>query len=256
MNKVKEVILFFIQLQTFFLMEFRKNKSLGLFKFLKNSKDGFFSISSILYNWEKNDKKEYISDWSRIRRVSKINDKRKIVIDDKLIFHIINKDNQKIKPVMAITKSSKIYKIIRNNFYEINSLGKFKEFVQSFDNGLIIKPHTGGGGARISKVFYNNDNLIFEGACNNIEDFYKYVVKGKTDFLLTEIINQTGVIHDIYPDSLNTIRILTMCDPNENKPFIACAVQRIGTKKSGIVDNFTAGGISASIDIKTKEVFV
>lgn len=68
---------------------------------------------------------------------------------------------------------------------------------------------------------------------------------------MTEIIKQTGPLAEVYPNTLNTIRILTMFDHHTNKPFIARAVQRIGTAKSVVVDNFTAGGISVLIDIES-----
>ena len=47
------------------------------------------------------------------------------------------------------------------------------------------------------------------------------------------------------------MRIITLIDPKTNKPFIARAVQRIGVKSSAPMDNFTKGGLSASIDLQT-----
>ena len=117
---------------------------------------------------------------------------------------------------------------------------------------MIIKPHAGWGGARISKVEFVQNKLYFEGACTSYSDFVRTVINNdKANFLMTEIIKQTGPLAEIYPNTLNTIRILTMFDYHTNKPFIARAVQRIGTKKSVVVDSFTAGGISALIDIES-----
>src|SRR5699024_5670137 len=42
-----------------------------------------------------------------------------------------------------------------------------------------------------------------------------------------------------------------MIDPENHEPFIARAVQRIGSKTSKGLDNFTMGGYSANIDIET-----
>lgn len=211
---------------------------------------GFLNISSVIYNFSENNKKEYLSDWNRLHKASQINDKRKIVLDNKLIFQQFYTNNQFVKPIVALTKGKKLLDYSQKG-HEIKGLQEFIEFISQFKYGLIIKPYTGGGGARISKVVLKEKKLVFEGACKNYDDFKKYVLFNKTDFLLTEVIKQTGTIHELYPKTLNTIRILTMIDPVSNKPFVASAVQRIGTDKSEVVDNFTAGGISASINIRT-----
>lgn len=108
------------------------------------------------------------------------------------------------------------------------------------------------GGARISKVSVENGELKFTGDCKTVEEFNKKILNNKsTDFLFTENIRQTGILSNIFPDSLNSIRILTMIDPQTNKPFIARTIQRFGSKKSGLVDNLSAGGITALVDIET-----
>lgn len=48
---------------------------------------------------------------------------------------------------------------------------------------------------------------------------------------------------------MNSIRILTIISPEDHKPFIASAVKRIGNNVSKPVDNWSASGISAHIDI-------
>lgn len=241
-------------LRAFLRMEFKKNISLGSIKFIKSSKGGFFSISPVLYDFKKNDQNDYISDWTRLRKVAKINDKRRLVIDDKLIFHLINKDNPHVMPILAQTKNRKLFKVINNKYKEINIEIEFKEFVGQYRNGLIIKPITGGGGGHISKVFNVDGNLIFKGECENIDQFRKKVIQGNREFLFTEIINQDGICSEIYPETLNTVRILTMVEPVNGKPFIAAAVQRFGTSKSVVVDNWSAGGLSVFVDKQTGEL--
>lgn len=254
MNRIKSFLVFMLNLRAFLKIEFGKGQSLGVVYFFKNIGNGFLSISSRFYDFPSNDKSQYLSDWARLHRASKINDRKRIVMDDKLVFHHMHRDNKFVKPIVALTKGNKIYKSLNNQSIEIANKKQFEEFVRQFSHGLIIKPYTGGGGSRISKVVCINDKLHFEGACKNYDDFEKLVLRNDADFLMTEIIKQTGLIHDVYPNTLNTIRILTMFDPHTNKSFIARAVQRMGTKTSVVVDNFTAGGISANINIETGEI--
>lgn len=249
MKKVRNLLLIILHMRAFLRMEFADKNSLGLRHFFENVKNGFLSVSSVYYNFKLNDREKYLSDWARIHRASRINSRKRVVLDDKLLFHHMHRDNKYVKPIVALTKGKKMFKLVNHNFVEIDSEEEFLVFVEKFEHGLIIKPYTGGGGAGISKVSCYNNRLVFEGSCKNYADFHYQVINGKDDFLMTEIIHQTGSIHNIYPNTLNTIRILTMYDTDDNEPFIASAVQRIGTKKSLVVDNFTAGGISANIDI-------
>jgi len=71
------------------------------------------------------------------------------------------------------------------------------------------------------------------------------------NYIICEYIKQGEYGKSLFSETVNSIRILTMMSPDDNKPFIATAVQRIGTKKSRPVDNWAAGGLSAYIDVYT-----
>lgn len=70
----------------------------------------------------------------------------------------------------------------------------------------------------------------------------------------SEYIEQHGYANEIFPKSTNTIRIVTMVDPDTQKPFIPIAVHRIGTSGTGSVDNWSAGGLSAEVDVENGEL--
>jgi len=247
-KNIKQTLQYIQRIILFVRMEFKKNISLGVLSFLNTSQKGFFSISPILYNFKERNSEDFISDWKRLNNISKLNNKRRLVLDDKLIFHVMNKNNSNVKPIVAITKNNSLYK---NNkeFDEIIVEKDLRNFLLNFENGLIIKPVTGGGGGHISKIHLVNNEIVFQGDCTTKKDFIEKVIKGKREFLLTEIIKQDGLCSEIYPHTLNTLRILTFIDPKSNKPFISRAVQRFGTKESNVVDNWTAGGISVAVDI-------
>jgi len=54
-----------------------------------------------------------------------------------------------------------------------------------------------------------------------------------------------------FPFSTNTIRVVTMVDPETQEPFIAGAYHRIGTKKSSPVDNNFLGGLTCRINLES-----
>lgn len=76
------------------------------------------------------------------------------------------------------------------------------------------------------------------------KDIIKYLKEKKLD-LVEEILIQHKVLADIYPTSVNTIRIVTI---NNHKIFIIGGCIRIGLDKC--VDNFENGGICAVIDVE------
>lgn len=245
---LKNKMLFLFNLSTFIKYELKTN-NLGLVSFIKTVSKGFYSISGVLYNFEENDYKDYISDWKRIRQVSKINGDKRLVLDDMLLYHLFNKDNPKVPKLIAITNEGKLFEISDSDSTKEISIEKFLDKAKLFPHGVIVKSQRGGGGANITKVQFKDNEFIFSGTCKSYDAFEK-AINSSINFIVTEIINQTGFANEVYPKSLNTIRVLTMIDPETMKPFIAKAVQRFGTVDSEVVDNWTAGGISVDINIE------
>lgn len=243
--KRKAVLLF--QLKQFVKLESNKNQSMGWMKFVKSARNGFYSISPLIYDFENNNKEGYLSDWRRLTKASKINGPRRVVFDDKLVFHHLNKNNPHVLSIVALTMNGKLFEKTDTGLRELQSLMPPFFII----NDLIIKPYSGGGGNQISKVTVENGKLVFSCFCSTEQQFEEKIVRGSRDFLMTEIIKQDNYASALYPQTLNTIRILTMMDSKTNKPFIVTAVQRVGTKKSKVVDNWTVGGISIKIDIET-----
>ena len=73
------------------------------------------------------------------------------------------------------------------------------------------------------------------------------------NYIVTEYVNQSDFLNNIYPHSANTMRILVM-NPEDSDPFIARSVLRIGTDRSGVFDNFSQGGLSVEINLKNGEL--
>ena len=67
-------------------------------------------------------------------------------------------------------------------------------------------------------------------------------------------INQASYAQNIFPETTNTLRILTLIDPDSNQAFLAAAVHRFGTCRSGAVDNWAAGGLSAHVNPLTGQL--
>lgn len=121
---------------------------------------------------------------------------------------------------------------VRKSTYE-----QFKEMLVASD--CIAKPIEGWRGQGISKI---------ERACaeDDIHELYDSCVRN--NILLEERIHACKEIEEFHPSSLNTVRVVTISNPNECVVF--GAILRMGTGGS-LIDNTHNGGIFASIDVNT-----
>ena len=76
-------------------------------------------------------------------------------------------------------------------------------------------------------------------------------MKKRNDYHICEGIKQSKYLNKLYDKTTNTIRMVTLRNPETNEFEVYSAVQRIGTKETIPVDNGSRGGLTAKIDIET-----
>lgn len=121
---------------------------------------------------------------------------------------------------------------VRKSSYE-----DFCNMVYQFD--CIAKPIEGWRGIGITKI-----EKVSEGT--DLHSLFAECVKN--NILLEEKIRACKEIEEFHPSSLNTVRVVTISNPN--KCVIFGAILRMGTGGS-LIDNTHNGGVFASIDVKT-----
>lgn len=110
----------------------------------------------------------------------------------------------------------------------------YKEFAKKHEYAIFKPLDLGGGkGIKILKL-----DKFLDGA-------YSYC--HEKCYLMEELIVQENSLNELYPHSINTIRMVTL----DGK--LIAAVLRIGRNGSGI-DNIAAGGITAGVDIESRIV--
>lgn len=113
------------------------------------------------------------------------------------------------------------------------SIDDFKKYLKG-KKEIIVKPLSLSCGKGVEKI-----NLKKVDA----KELYDRLIKNDQT-LVEDVAIQNKVINDIYPKSVNTIRIVTL-----NKVVVA-ALLRIGNHDN-VVDNFNHGGMVTTIDIET-----
>ena len=107
---------------------------------------------------------------------------------------------------------------------------------------IIAKPSKGAIGRGIEKI--NTDKF------SSGYELLKYLRDKKLD-LLEEVIIQNHKLNKLNPNSVNTIRIMTVLNKESKVNFLGAAI-RMSTGK--VVDNFNAGGIAAPIDLESGKI--
>ena len=118
-----------------------------------------------------------------------------------------------------------------------SSYAEFCNMIYQVD--CIVKPIEGWRGQGIRRI-----NQVSAGT--DVKELYDECVVNNV--LLEERIHACKEIEAFHPNSLNTIRVVTISNPE--KCVVFGAILRMGTGDS-IIDNTHNGGIFASIDVKT-----
>lgn len=109
-------------------------------------------------------------------------------------------------------------------------------------NRFIAKPNKGSFGA---------DTCVWDISEKEPENVFNELIKGKTTWILEELIEQTTEMGQFNPSSVNSVRIPTFKTKNGYEIF--GTFMRMG-RKGSVVDNAGAGGIFVRIDEGTGQI--
>ncbi|RLB05736.1 MAG: hypothetical protein DRG83_01865 [Deltaproteobacteria bacterium] len=248
MRLIKKALMGIYSLKRFLTKESECPIKMNLATRLRMWRLGFLGESYFIYSFSKNNPKNYISDFLRFYKVSLINGSFSILLDNKILFErVINSLTE--KPIVPFN----LLYIKDGRFFPLRI--SIEDWRKRFEKGerFVLKPVSGGGGFNVKIIKYEKGKAIVNGAKVVVSQFYKELQR-LDNYIITEFVNQAEYSKEIYPYTVNTIRILTMWDYENSIPFIAIAVHRIGTQRSYPVDNWTQGGMSAHINIETGEL--
>lgn len=135
--------------------------------------------------------------------------------------------------------------IENKNIYKDGKMIELKKFISDNINKILfIKDATGECGNKVYEVAITNNgfkvnNLIYSG-----EDFINNVLLTGV-FIVQEKIIQNKIMNNLYENSVNTLRIVTVKSDGEIKIF--AKLLRLGTNNN-FVDNWAKGGIVVGIN--------
>lgn len=116
---------------------------------------------------------------------------------------------------------------------EESDLESFRKFWDGMDEAM-YKPLTLFQARGIRKI----------KAPENMEEAYEELKSGP-QVLLEEVVKQHSAVNEIYPNCVNTVRLVTLLKDDEFK--VLCSFMKFG-KDGSVVDNMAAGGMIAGVD--------
>ncbi len=224
---------------------------------------GFFAESHTIYDLAQNNPDDYLSDYQHFVGCSRINAwnefyAHKMVLRSFLLAIGLRQANT---VALILDRRILVYPYTGNASYvgpaDMAELLRSGEGERKF----IVKPEDGGCGEDIFLLMYRDGQFLRQRG-RSVEPFDLMAFLGErkksrrkgrppSATLIEERLQQGPFWAELFPDSANTIRVFTMWHPGDPAPFVARAVQRIGTADTVPTDNWSGGGISVPIDPAT-----
>lgn len=240
LNKLKLVVLYFVRIV------FAPNhfKCSLIKKVRANLGGGFTADQWMLYDFDHNDKSEYLSefDWYRSRYINAPFD---FLLNNKIAAAEL------LKQFVRVPKSF----MIKNDGFLSSFQSEELDYQYAVDlikekKQLFIKPYGIGKGLGVNILIYDGNTIYVDKQAYTDEQFIDFLKK-RDNWFISEAMKQHDYLNNIYDKTVNTIRLITLKDPQTHKFKIFFAVQRIGTKDTIPVDNGSRGGLVANIDLET-----
>lgn len=246
-NIAKYLLLHPINVAGLIVGELRSRVDLSLRHSVRAWSRGFTRFNYRIYGLARSGNPgEFLSDYNALRQ-EHINSRFAEMVTDKLSFSLLMKQCGMPTP--------EIYGVVRNGIFSplhrtgrAEPAGFLKELRRPGDR-IVLKPLSGWHGFGYLMVEQSNNGYRVNGEDATVRDVTD-MASELNNYIVTEFINQGEYAAGLYPHTTNTIRMLTLVDPETATPFIARVVQRIGTSRSQPVDNFKggSGGLSVLVD--------
>jgi hypothetical protein len=234
---------------------------------------GFTSRSSALFDITPQNYREYVSDVQH-ERANDVTEPWGATVDNKLTFYLLFGSFDEHLPGLygtldagTLRRSSPLMSLPpwrdddtlddaaadrnagtnENTVEQWEAAAWIERYLRERD-AVVLKPVYGQGGADvlICRSAAEDDGVVVNGDAVSVTEFAG-LIDGLDEYLVWEFVEQADYAAALYPDSVNTLRVLTMWDYERDEPFVVGAVQRIGTDRSAPVDNWSQGGLSAEV---------
>ncbi len=205
---------------------------------------GFSSDECVIFNLNRNNYKEYISELERMKSRN-INGDYRVVMDDKILFEKLFSKDIKIPKNYAMVLYKSVYSLCQLDLNNHNIIEFIKE-----KKKIMLKLNGSGGGEGIHVISYEADAFYIDERPIDVNALHNYIINSHNS-IFSEYIYQGEWGNSLFDRTVNTTRVVVARKKGDDEYRVLGAVQRIGRETSVPVDNANAGGLTAEIDLKT-----
>ncbi len=225
--------------------EIERRPEMSLEDRIEAYRHGFLSQANFLFDGYD----EYLSNWQR-ERTRQLNGQRTWIHEDKFLWYYVfaPEFGAHLPDLYGYIEDGDVV----DHPFADRTFDSLRDCVDA-RNRVVVKSATGAGGGQVHVIERTGDGYLVNGTRKTGAGIAS-LQSSLDDYLVTEFVEQGTYADTIYPDAANTLRILTMVDPETGDPYIGAMMHRFGTDEAAPLDNFAAGGISAEVDVETGRV--
>ena len=220
-----------------------------------NLRGGYLADQYVMYDLENNDRSQYLSefDWYRSRWINEPFDP---MLNNKVVATEVLKHVASVPEILVIKNKGRIF-----DYGAPATFASTDDALKAVDSAgsVFMKPIGMGKGRGIHRI----DAPVQSQVGNAQTGAPSWEIDGKAaskehvidlldrsdGWLLCETIKQHSQLARIFPDSSNTVRVITLREPTDGSFKVFFGVLRLGTKATVPVDNGSRGGLVAKIDL-------
>lgn len=205
---------------------------------------GFQIKGYCLYNVKEHGYDHMLSDFQR-DMTRNINGRHSIILDDKLVLY---------KSLSGIVAQPEV---IAGTFNRNDRLicEKWKTLLRADHiTSVFVKPTRAGLGIGIFKAEIGGNKIRIGATEIGEKQFFDSLQSSSWDYIVTIAVQQHAAFSAYYPHTTNTLRVISLQMPGSKARLIPLATLRVGTKASGVTDNFSSGGVIFDVDPETGKI--
>ncbi|WP_087005412.1 sugar-transfer associated ATP-grasp domain-containing protein [Brevibacterium yomogidense] len=216
-------------------------------------RNGFLSYRIPQYGITPENRTQFISDFE-YRWLRHINKKYKYWLEDKISIKYVAAEFNEFLPGYYYYTSQR-----GGRAHLIPMMDRPEGYGETFDEVLrlardkgvlALKPDEGSHGDGFYRLGYEDGGYTLNGEAATGEQVLDIISDPQNRYLITEFIVMHPTLAEIYPQSVNTVR-MTVFKKDGVTPQIGNAYLRVGSSASGYVDNTAAGGLLVEVDIES-----
>jgi len=207
---------------------------------------GFRTSSAELYRLNEENCRDYLPD-SRWDRTMHINGICQGALHDKLLFYGLFADFEEFIPTtLALVQEGVVC--------SPESGGELREddllHLLADQTPFVLRPVVGMMGMGVFIVERGKEGLTVNGEPSSVAAV-QAMMRGLDNYFLSARVKPHPRLAAMYPRTPHVTKILTMWDIDRREPFLAAAVQRVGTSASYPLDGWSRGALCSRVDLET-----